>query len=167
MDVIVFLAHPRRLICKKNSEMGRSENGAMQARDSPARGSSGSAPPSHLSGIICITAVYALNPVSLLRHRIDDNLQRNAEIHNTIIYKKLNSKLPDGTKIINCKSFEDVEVMFYTDFDAYHWWPKAPALDSLQDLGYRFAAFRSHTEQHLPDYITQDTSIILLQDELK
>jgi hypothetical protein len=121
----------------------------------------------YLSGIICITAVYALNPVSLLRHRIDDNLQRNAEIHNTIIYKKLNSKLPDGTKIINCKSFEDVEVMFYTNFDAYHWWPEAPVLDSLQDLGYRFAAFRSHTEQHLPDYITQDTSIILLQDELK
>jgi hypothetical protein len=103
----------------------------------------------------------------MLSHRNLKNVNRNTQIANTKIYKSLSGTLNADYVILNALPYEDVEVMFYTDFDAYHWWPEAPALDSLQDLGYRFAAFRSHTEQHLPDYITQDTSIILLQDELK
>src|SRR5689334_11126007 len=43
MEVIVFFTQPRRLTCMKNSESGNCEMGMMQARNSPALGSSGSA----------------------------------------------------------------------------------------------------------------------------
>jgi 4-amino-4-deoxy-L-arabinose transferase len=117
--------------------------------------------------VMLASSFHALTPLTLVNHRSRDNAQRNAKIENTRIYRQLSSKLPTDIKIINCKSFEDVEVMFYTNFDAYHWWPEERVLDSLQLLGYRFAAFTSHTNQHLPEYITQDTSIMLIQDELK
>ena len=69
--------------------------------------------------------------------------------------------------MINCKSFEDVELMFYQNVNAYHWFPEEKVLDSLQALGYKFAAFKSHTDQYLPEYITKDTTILIINQELR
>jgi hypothetical protein len=69
--------------------------------------------------------------------------------------------------VLNCKSFEDVELKFCKDVNAYHWFPKARVIDSLQDHGYRFAAFQSHTNQGLPSHILNDEEILIIDKLLK
>ena len=43
----------------------------------------------------------------------------------------------------------------------------AITIDSLQVLGYKFAAFESFEQQKLPTYIIEDTSILIIHQQLK
>ncbi len=117
---------------------------------------------------IISTSIYTLKPWEIIANRSSNNEIRNAKISNTNIYKSLdiNDKLKDRV-IINCKSFEDTELMFYQNVNAYHWYPDEKTLDSLLNKGYKFAAFKSHNNQNLPEYIYKNREIIIIDEEIK
>jgi 4-amino-4-deoxy-L-arabinose transferase len=92
---------------------------------------------------------------------------RENKIHNTEIYKKLDQLVPPGYVVFNCNSFENVEAMFYSNRTVYHWFPDQKQYDSLINLGIKIAAFESHEQYQLPEYMRRDTSIILIKDNLK
>lgn len=117
---------------------------------------------------IVLASTITLKPWEISDKRSHDNQPRNAKIHNTQIFKKLDvtGKLKNSV-ILNCKSFEDVELMFYKDVNAYHWFPDESTLDSLMKKGHTFAAFQSHHNQQLPDYIQHNPAIKIINEALE
>lgn len=113
-----------------------------------------------------LAAYLSLKPGDIAKFRSQSNMLREAKMHNTSIYKNFPVNEYNRTVVLNAKSFEDVELMFYKDINVFHWWFEENVLDSLQSLGYRFAAFPNHNDQHLPAYIGKDTSIHILTDKL-
>ena len=89
-----------------------------------------------------------------------------AKEHNTEIYKSLDTYLKGEYIVLNCKGMEDVEAMFYSNQNVYNWWPKENQIDSLKQEGYKIAAFTSHSNQILPDFILNDPQIIIIDMEL-
>lgn len=92
---------------------------------------------------------------------------REDKMHNTTIYKSLHSDTYNGYIILNCKAMEDPEAMFYSGRNVYSWYPNEKTIDSLQALGYKFASFENFGKQELPKYITEDTSILIIHQQLK
>ncbi len=118
--------------------------------------------------LIFLLAMYTLKPWQIISYRSINNAVRNKKIHNTQIYKSLDlSGELKGRVILNCKSFEDKELMFYRDVNAYAWYPSKKELDSLKARGYRFAAFRNHGNYRLPTYISEDENIVIIDEVLK
>jgi HKD family nuclease len=66
---------------------------------------------------------------------------RENKIHNTQIYKSLDSYLKGSYLVFNCKSMESVDAMFYSNQNVYAWWPEKSVYDSLKALNYKIAAF--------------------------
>lgn len=87
---------------------------------------------------------------------------RNAKIHNSEIYKNLDATLKDNYIIFNGKPMEDVEALFYSNQNVYSWWPEKKVIDSLKSKGYKIAAFASHGNQILPQFILDDKDIIII-----
>jgi Dolichyl-phosphate-mannose-protein mannosyltransferase len=123
--------------------------------------------PLYLTLFLALTCVYSLKPWSISKYRSPENTERSAKIHNTQIYQSLDDSICHNYIALNCKSFEDVELMFHKDVNAYHWFPEARIIDSLENIGYRFAAFRSHTDQGLPSYILNNEDILIIDKKLK
>jgi 4-amino-4-deoxy-L-arabinose transferase-like glycosyltransferase len=111
--------------------------------------------------------IACFKPWDIAAYRSASNDFRNAKINNTSIYENLPEEITKNYVIINCKSFENVELMFYQDANAYHWYPAENVIDSLQQLGYKFAAFQNTPNQGLPAYITDDPEIVILEDAIK
>lgn len=114
-----------------------------------------------------LVAIYTLKPWQLAAQTDPRNPERQAKLHNTQIYKNLDKDIVANYVILNCKELEDVELMFYQNADAYQWYPDARTIDSLQEQGYRIAAFASHTRQPLPNYIANDTTIRIINQVLQ
>lgn len=91
---------------------------------------------------------------------------RKVKEHNTEIYKSLDAYLKGEYIVFNCKGMEDVEAMFYSSQNVYNWWPKENQIDSLKQEGYRIAAFKTHSNQILPDFILNDSQIVIIDMEL-
>ena len=66
--------------------------------------------------------------------------------------------------IINCRGHENIELMFFRNITAYHFYPDEQTIDSLQMNGHHFLAFDYSDTQKLPDYIKNDKEIIILED---
>ena len=119
-----------------------------------------------------LLAIAALQPWEIAGYRSENNEYRARKIHNTNLYKNIFDVVPDAEDlqervILNLKDFGDTELMFYQGINAYNWYPEEHRLDSLKTLGYRFAAFESHNNQQLPDYILSDTSILIIARSLR
>jgi 4-amino-4-deoxy-L-arabinose transferase-like glycosyltransferase len=119
--------------------------------------------------VICviILCVFNLKPWEILAYRSIENTSRNIKISNTQIYKNLDSNVLKDRVILNCNSFEDNELMFYQNINAYQWYPQKNVLDSLLNKGYKFAAFESHGDYQLPSYITENKDIMIIHQYLK
>jgi hypothetical protein len=102
-----------------------------------------------------------------LRRRDFTTHQRISKIHNTEIYRQLDKYVTPDEIILNRKSFEDTEVRFWQPNNAYHWYPKQPQVDSLLNLGYKLVAFKDHNDQGLPDYISQNPRIRVIDLQLQ
>lgn len=111
--------------------------------------------------------VGSFKPWEISHYRSSANESRNLKINNSTIFKNLPDTLASKYIILNCKSFENVELMFYKDARAYHWFPPENIIDSLQQLGHRFAAFRNTPNQGLPAYIYDDPEIVILEDAMQ
>jgi 4-amino-4-deoxy-L-arabinose transferase len=108
-----------------------------------------------------------LKPFMIAKNRNIENENRNNEIHNTKIYKHLETDVENNYTIMNLKNGGNIEMMFYKNVSAYDLFPKAEILDSLQQKGIKFAAFKSHSSQILPQYIIEDPDILILDEDLK
>lgn len=94
-------------------------------------------------------------------------VDREKKIHNTAIFKKLDSILVTPHVVFNVNGMEETEAMFYSNQNVYNWYPPEKTIDSLKNLGYKIAAFTDHGNQILPDYIKKDTSIFIIPYTLK
>lgn len=92
---------------------------------------------------------------------------RENKRHNTKIYKKLNDLVPTGYVVLNAKSYEDTEAMFYSDRLVFHWWFSEEDYSAAKAAGYKFAAFADFDGQVLPDYIRQDGELFLIREALR
>jgi hypothetical protein len=57
--------------------------------------------------------------------------------------------------------------MFYTDNNAYSWYPNKEELEILKQKGYKIAVFKSHSGQELPEYILEDKDILIIDKKLR
>lgn len=118
--------------------------------------------------LLLLVAYVTLSPIDMVNYRSVNNIERNNWISNSKVYKNIDDSGELGERfIINCQGFQDIDLMFYKDVTAYHWFPSEVLLDSILSEGHKVAAFRSHTNQHLPDYITDNQDIIIIDEELK
>ena len=87
--------------------------------------------------------------------------------HNTDIYKDLKKYIPANVKvIINTCSSDYIDVMFYNnDLFSYSGCPSAEDIKAIKQKGYKIAAFENHQQYILPDYITSDSSIFIIQQQ--
>jgi len=116
---------------------------------------------------LCIGYVF-LKPIDIATQRSVENQWRNNKIHNATIYKNLEDSIAENYVILNCRPYENIELMFYKNTLAYHWYPEPKVLDSLQAVGYKFAAFEYKNDpQQLPKWITSDSTILILDKGLK
>jgi hypothetical protein len=107
-------------------------------------------------------------PQQIAFDRREDNAYRNNKIQNNTAYRHLGKDVVGERVILNCRPYENIELMFYQDVLAYHWYPQAEQIDSLKKVGYRFAAFDYPGDpQALPEWIGADTSILILPYALK
>lgn len=119
-----------------------------------------------VSLFLILIAISCLKPWAIAEYRSSQNVKRNKQVHNALVYKKLPDSIIQNYVILNLPSFKDIELMFYRNCNAFQWYPDAAQLDSLQHLGYKIAAFKSHGQYGLPDYIRSDTSIVIINDTL-
>jgi len=115
-----------------------------------------------------LIAIYVLKPWQIIDYRSKKNADRNRKIHNTRFYKSLNlSDKWKGRILLNCNSFEDIELMFYRDVNAYAWCPTEEDLKSAKARGYTFAAFENHGNNRLPAYVAEDKDILIIPNDLQ
>lgn len=115
-----------------------------------------------------LAGYFLLKPAQIINERKSTNIERNAKVHNTEVYKSFPDSLCNPkTIVINCKTYENIEIMFYKNVNAYHWYPEKNIVDSLLQRGYNIYAYKSHNDQLLPDYIINDKRIKIIDKELK
>jgi 4-amino-4-deoxy-L-arabinose transferase len=120
-----------------------------------------------LASFFILIAIGIFKPIQIRKNHSSQTPYRSESINNARIYKSVNDLVSEGTIIINCKEFEDTKLMFYQGFNAYHWYPGQIQVDSLISAGYKIAAFQSHTNQILPEYILNNSKIAIITQELK
>jgi 4-amino-4-deoxy-L-arabinose transferase-like glycosyltransferase len=112
--------------------------------------------------------IFSLNPNDICNYRSAENIARNIKISNTEIYKNLASNYNiDKDIIFNCKEFEDIEVMFYNNVNAYSWYPDSITLSNLANQGFSLYFFQDHAEYKLVPYIYNNSSYEILRYSLK
>ena len=84
--------------------------------------------------------------------------------HNREIFKSLD--LPENTVIFNVKGQHYIELMFYTGFPSYRFVPSHEQYQDIRQKGRNIAIFKP-VEGELPDYLTADDSIIILEEQLQ
>ena len=110
-----------------------------------------------------VVSYSTFKPQQIAYDRREDNAYRNSKIQNNTVYKHLGKHVVGDRVVLNCRPYENIELMFYQDVLAYHWYPQAGQIDSLKQAGYRFAAFDYPGDpQALPEWIRADTSILIL-----
>ncbi len=117
--------------------------------------------------LTCIVSILLFKPWNIAKERSLFNDSRNKKIHNAAIFKNLDTERLNGRVILNTRSFENIELMFYQDMTAYHFFPDSIVLDSLQLHGHKFAVFDYTDIQEISEYIKSDTSILILEEKLK
>ena len=117
--------------------------------------------------LMIITLILLLKPWNIANERSVRNEKRNHKIHNASIFKNLDTENLEGKVVLNTRSFENIELMFYQDVTSYHFYPDSMVMDSLQRHGHQFAVFDYTDIQKIPDHIRKDTSIFILEEKLK
>lgn len=110
----------------------------------------------------------SFKPMKIAAERSPDNVFRNNKLINTAVYKSLEPEITKKYVIFNCEPYENIELMFFQDVIAYHWYPEPAKIDSLQQAGYHIAAFQFHDHpQVLPQWLVEDPEVLVLDKGLK
>lgn len=128
--------------------------------------------PQHRNQLLAIVTLlvgfYSFKPAAIAELRGEGNSLRNNKLVNSRVFKELDETTTSNYVVLNCRPYENIELMFYRNCTAYHWYPPENILDSLQTAGHKFAAFQYiNDQQQLPEYITNDKEIVILNQGLK
>lgn len=115
---------------------------------------------------LLLFAIVCLKPWEMIRGRMQDPL-RQAKVHNTAVYKSLPDSLakPDVV-LLNCKGYEDIDVMYFKNINAYSWFPQEADFNKLLQKGYKVYAFNDHHEQVLPAYIRNNPKVKIIKADI-
>jgi hypothetical protein len=118
--------------------------------------------------VICsfVAIFQMLHPYKIAERRSISRISRNTDIHNSSIYKNLEQDILDNHVLINTKCDDDLDVMFYKNVNAKCYYPSENELDSLKSAGRKFVRFKNFYHHKLPDYLTKDSSIIILDSDI-
>jgi 4-amino-4-deoxy-L-arabinose transferase len=94
----------------------------------------------------------------------EDNSYTRMLSHNKKIFKSLD--LPNNTVLFNVKGRHYIEAMFYTGLPAYNFLPTIEQYQDLKAIGENIALFNSMNIE-IPDYLKNDTTIIMINKEIK
>ncbi len=118
--------------------------------------------------VVLSAGIYALNPTAIKDSRSYTNVYRQTKLHNTAIYKNLPTKWEVKDRVIvNCKPYEDIELMFYHNLTAYCWHTEKYLLDPIVKKGYKIAAFSDHGKQLIPEHFFTYPDILVLQEDIR
>jgi len=84
--------------------------------------------------------------------------------HNKEVFKSLD--LPEKTVLFNVKGRHYIEAMFYTGLSAYNFIPSFEQYKDIKEKGRNIAIFNSNKTE-IPDYLKNDSTIILIEKEIK
>ncbi len=90
------------------------------------------------------------------------NNYRDALSWNASLYKQLDTAAANYDIIFNCRANQHIDAEFYSSKIVYSWYPDSLTIDSLQNAGYKIAAFTSFGKQILPAYIKTNPQILIL-----
>ena len=121
-----------------------------------------------LEGIIILFLFFHSIQIEKLqaRHTLwkKDNTYSRMLMNNRDIFKSLD--LPGNTVIFNVKGQHYIELMFYTGLPSYRFIPSMEQCQDMKDKGRTIAIFKP-AGVILPDYITDDKSVIVLEQQLQ
>jgi hypothetical protein len=122
-------------------------------------------------------AIFSLSIIAIVLIRIDieflqekhtlwkdNNHYTKMLTHNKEIFESLN--LPSSTVLFNVKGRHYIEAMFYTDLPAYNFVPSFEQYQNIKSKDRAIAIFRRPNTE-IPDYLTNDTTIIFINKEIK
>lgn len=120
-----------------------------------------------ISLLTLLMAFFCLKPGTISQSRSIHDEKRNNKIYNTKVFKNLDENLTGKYILINCRAYENIDLMFFKGGTAYHYYPDEKSIDSLENHGYIIAAFDYRDQQKLPEYIMTDNRIFLMPEKLK
>ncbi len=85
-------------------------------------------------------------------------------IHNKRVFQSLD--LPHGTVLFNVKGVHFIDAMFYTGLPAYNFIPTLEQYLDIKSKGRSIAIFQTYKTE-IPDYLANDSTIIVIKEELK
>jgi len=92
------------------------------------------------------------------------NIATRMLTHNKEVFKSLD--LPEKTVLFNVKGRHYIEAMFYTGLSAYNFIPSYEQYKEIKEKGRNIAIFNSNRTE-IPDYLKNDSTIILIDKEIK
>jgi 4-amino-4-deoxy-L-arabinose transferase-like glycosyltransferase len=90
-------------------------------------------------------------------------IYRKTRLNNSEIFKSIAGVYPENTVIFNAGTWNSVALMFYTGYTAYDKIPDAYMIESAKKQKRTIVVF---TQDSLPDYIANDSEIIIRNDNL-
>ncbi len=120
-----------------------------------------------LLSCLIFVCILVLQPHKIVAERNPQNKERQVQIHNTEIYKKLHEQVSPNEIIFNCIIFEDTEVNFWQPNNAYHAYPDSVTIDRLLIAGYKLSVFTEFQHKKLPDYLLKNHKVKKLNFQLE
>jgi hypothetical protein len=116
---------------------------------------------------VSLILVLTLLNIGRLEHfhtdRDPKEFYRKTRMHNRACFEQVENTLPENAVIFNCGTWNAVPCMFYTSYTAYDHVPDANMIAETKRQARTVAVF---DDGQLPDYILQDSSIVILKQEL-
>ncbi|MFM2016992.1 MAG: hypothetical protein RL007_648 [Bacteroidota bacterium] len=122
-----------------------------------------------MAGIAILLAIGSFLNINMGRlehyHTSRDvkEIYRKTRLNNSDIFKSIAGVYPENTVIFNAGTWNSVALMFYTGYTAYDKIPDAYMIESAKKQKRTIVVF---TQDSLPDYIANDSEIIIRNDNL-
>lgn len=117
------------------------------------------------AGILIFSAIYMINFPRIQTFHSKYYYLHQSSVLNVKTFTKLQETLPEKTIIFNVKgkdSHLNIECCFFSQCDSYTIIPPQTTVEKLKKEGYHIACF---TQGGLPDYLLNDSDIILIHDK--
>lgn len=115
-------------------------------------------------GLFTITIAIFNFDITFLKEKHTNNTYTSNLLNNKHVFKSL--ELPSNTVLFNVKGRHYIEAMFYTNLPSYNFIPSLEQYQDIKSKGKTIALFKKNNEK-IPDYLTDDTSVIIIDKEIK
>lgn len=110
--------------------------------------------------------VLSCKPEKIMLEQSNNNKERNKDLDNSAVYKKLNSKLPNNVSIV-VNVPDCISLMFYNKrLTAYETFSEVQ-IEELKKQKLPIAVFKNVNDKQVPFYILDYPYLYVLEDKLK